>query len=458
MGLFSWLTGSRSAEPVRASKRELANARVGVEPLSSQFSRIGGNLTPEAVSSILLEADGGNIQRLTDLSNESRQKDCTLHSVLQTRELSLGGLEWQVNPADESRRRSKKVAEFCDAALRQCDTFGRALQDLQGAPYYGHSTDELIWARDVRYVVPSMFSHIQQRRFEFRESDGRLCLSGQNGLGPIAVDLTSQTPGKFITHQPRINGDVPAREGLSRVLMWAALFRNWDIRSWMELGEMGWKPTRIGVYKKGADDADIDALYEVLARLTSSWWAGLPDTTDVRIEWPKGNPVGSTHSELAAFLGAEMAKAVLGQTLTTEAGKNGARSLGDVHDRVRRDILEADARSIEQTITGQLIAPMVAMNFGRNEPVPEFRFVTAETANLESFSKAMSDLGPVLRLPARWAREQIGAPEPIEGEELIGTWSNIPIDPKTGMPEDPDTGDASGQDDATEGNNESASE
>lgn len=439
MGLFSRLLGSFSREEKpRALRRDLAVAHVGQEPLSMQFQRIGGNLTPAIVSSIIVQADGGDQSRLVDLENEARQKDCTLHSVLQTRELSLLALEWQINPREETRRKSVKVAEFCCEALEQCLSFSRALQDLQGAPYYGHATQEVLWGRDGRFVIPREFSHIQQRRFEFRQSDGRLCLSPNNGLGTQSVDLLRDvTPGKFVQHQPRINGDVPAREGLGRVLMWAALFRNWDIRDWMQLGEMGWKPTRLGVYKKGASDDDIDALYAVLQKLTSSGWAGLPDTTDVRIEWPKGNSIGDTHKSLANFLGDEMAKAVLGQTLTTSAGEKGARSLGDVHDRVRRDILEADARAIEQTINSQLIAPMVRMNFGANEEVPVFSFVTAETANIESFGKAMADLSPVLRLPAKWAREQIGAPEPDEDDELLGAWQDIPIDPETGMPADP---------------------
>jgi len=452
MGLFSRLTSAfrreDSAIVQAASRRDLAAGRVGEESLSMQFQRIGGNLTPQMVSSIIVQADSGDQSRLVDLSNEARQKDCTLHSVLQTRELSLNSLEWQVNTAEESRRKSRKVAEFCEEALKACDSFGRALQDLQGGPYYGHSTDEVLWIKDGRNVIPGEFAHIHQRRFEFRQSDGRLCLSGCNGLGDFPVDLIVDQPaGKFIQHQPRINGDVPAREGLSRVLMWVALFRNWDIRDWMQLAEMGWKPTRLGKYKKGADSKDIDALYAVLARLTSSAWAGLPDTTEVLIEWPKGNAVGSTHKELADFLGAEMAKAVLGQTLTTDSGEKGARSLGDVHDRVRRDILESDARAIEQTINRQLIGPMVRMNFGNAEVPPEFKFVTAETANVESFANAMAKLAPVARIPAAWAREQIGAPEPDDNDELLGPWSDVPIDPKTGMPAEPEDSEEPAKDD-----------
>jgi phage gp29-like protein len=444
MGLFSRLANAFTGrEPVvaqTASKRELSGAKVGQEPIWMQFQRIGGSLTPQMVSAIIVQADSGDQSRLVDLANESRQKDCTLHSVLQTRELALNGLEWQVEPADKSRRKSRKVAEFCEESLRNCPTFGRSLQDLQSAVYYGHSVDETMWGRDGRFTVPVEFTHIQPRRFEFRQSDGRLCLLPRNGLGDVSVDLIVDQPfGKFVQHQPRINGDVPAREGLSRVLMWAALYRNWDIKSWLQLGEAGWQPTRLGYYKKGADNEDIAALAEVLQHLTAAGWASLPDTTELKIEWPKNAIAGSTHREFADFLAGEMAKAVLGQTLTTEAGDKGARSLGDVHDRVRRDVLEADAKSIEYTEDRFVIAPMVLMNFGRSETPPRFKFITAETANVESFCNAMAKFAPIARIPAGWARVQIGAPEPTDDEELLGAWSDIPIDPKTGLPSEPDS-------------------
>lgn len=407
--------------PAQAAQRDYMVASVGNEALSNQFSRIGGNLTPQAVTSIIQQADSGDQQRLVDLENESRQRDCTLHAVLQTREQALNGLEWQVVTEEPEKRRSRKVAEFCQESLKVCPSFALSIQYLQGAVYYGHSVEEVIWRRDGRYIIPGRFDHVQPRRFEFSQNDGRLRLLPNNGLGGKAVDLIRDQPlGKFIQHQPRINGDVPAREGLGRVLMWAALFRNWDIRSWVQLGETAWQPTRLGYYKKGADPKDIEALYAVLRKLTASGWAGLPDTTDVKIEWPKNGVTGSTHKELADFMGAEMAKAVLGQTLTTEAGDKGARSLGDVHDRVRRDVLEADARAVEYTINQLLIAPMVRMNFGASEPVPHFRFITAETANVESFCGAMKDAAPIMRIPAAWARAQIGAPEPDEDEEILG--------------------------------------
>jgi phage gp29-like protein len=447
MGMFSWLSRRQVADPKAAVPKQLSKSAVGPLPLSIQFQRIGGNLTPQQVSSIIVAADVGDNRRLIDLSNEARQKDCHLHSVLQTRELSLNALEWQIVPADDGKRRSQKCAEMVEDALKNCATFSPSIEHLQGAPFHGYDVEEVLWIKDGRYIIPGEVCHIHQRRLGFHWEDGVLKLrEGDLNLGLPTINLMTDFPaGKFIQHQPRINGDVQCREGLARVLVWAALFRNWDVRDWMQLGEMGWKPTRIGSYKRTANDEDIEALEEILSRLTTSGWATKPDDCEIQLEWPKGNGQQSTHKELADFMGAEMSKATLGQTLTTEAGKNGARSLGDVHDRVRRDILEADARAVANTINKCLIGPMCKMNFGNEAPCI-FKFVTAETVNVESFANAMDKLAPILKLKATWARSQIGADEPDEDDELVGTWSeDVPIDPETGLPLDPDKQKASGK-------------
>jgi phage gp29-like protein len=78
------------------------------------------------------------------------------------------------------------------------------------------------------------------------------------------VDLrTWFAPGKVLFYQPRVTGAEPNREGLARVLVWAALFRNWSVRDWVQLGELAWKPWRIGTYD-GADEKAISTLKTIL--------------------------------------------------------------------------------------------------------------------------------------------------------------------------------------------------
>jgi phage gp29-like protein len=52
----------------------------------------------------------------------------------------------------------------------------------------------------------------------------------------------------------------------------------------------------------------------------------------------------------------------LGQTLTTEPGERGARSLGEVHLAVREDIVRQDAQALMALVNGQLIPWIVELN------------------------------------------------------------------------------------------------
>lgn len=445
-----WASGASHAIEVRGTRDPRRGAVITQLPLYLQMQRIGGNVTPAQVSEIIRQADLGRMYQLMDLANESRQRDCHLQSVLQTRELAVAGLEWQVVPriakgAKKARLRDTKAAEFVQEKLREAKEFPTLLAHLIGAKYYGYSVAEIFWKKDGEHVVPSHFEAVPQRRFIFDIKTGDLnwCdLSG--GMTYPGVNLQREYPGRFIQFQPRVNGDVPCREGLVRVLMWVALFRNWDLRDWMTLAELAWKPWRTGSYEKNAQDEDIDNLTTVLEGMTANGVAVYPNTTEVKIEWPKAAPKGgSTHKELFDAMGAEMSKAVVGQTLTTEQGARGSQALGRIHNEVRRDLLEADARDVAAIIERDIIEPMVRMNFGEDVKVPKLEFITDDSADVAALATAMEKLcGPNVRLRVSQAhvRDVAGIPEPEEGEELCGPDPNddeddAEDDPKPG--EDP---------------------
>lgn len=393
-------------------------------PLSLQLLRLGGAITPQQVSEIYRLADVGYMWQLQDLSNESRQKDGHLQSILGTRENALKGLRWQLVCDEKARKKDRRAAEWCEKAIRASKNFPDLVAHLNGAVFHGYGVAETLYHVVDGRLAPKAFKPIPPRRFVFEQSEGRLQQWDAYGgsLAPYpGVDLMARYPGKFLTHQPRVNGDVPVREGLNRVLNWAALFRNWDIRDWLSLGELAWKPWRMGTYKKGADKTSIDNLRSILRQMSASGVATKPEDAQIEIHWPKGNTVGGTHKELAEFLGGEMSKAVLGQTLTTEAGSRGARSLGEVHDKVRRDILEGDALDVAACITRDLVAPLIAMNFGDTVDVPQFVFVTVDGVNLKDYSAAILNFQKAgLRIKASDVRDVAGFSEPDDDDELLG--------------------------------------
>lgn len=427
------LVGRRQIEERAPSHN--ASPRLIVEqlPISLQLQRIGGSLTPIAVSRIIREADLGRMWQLMDLANDARQKDCTLQSVLGTREMALSGLDWDVTPPEGATRlKDKKAAEFIEEALKQAVAPDSAPSEIVGFPdlvkhivggqYFGYAVGETLFGKDGGYVVPTGWSCIAPRRFAFDPDTGQLLQWDIAAGQRKGIDLLAAYPGKFIQFHSRVNGDIACREGLVRVLMWAALFRNWDIADWLKLAELAWKPWRTGKYQKGASKEDKDGLLSMLEQMTTSFVGIFPETATPEIHWPpSATGTGrTTHEALADFMGAEMAKAVLGQTLTTEQGKVGSQALGRVHNEVRKDILEADARAIASVLRRHLIGPLVRLNFGDGVAIPEFKFLTKDPVDLMAFSTGVANLvNAGLKVPGSWVREQIGMPEPDEGDEDV---------------------------------------
>lgn len=432
--------GEVVGEERAATRRDVGDPRVIQPlPLSLQLQRIGGGLTPIQVSEILRLADTGYVYRLVDLANESRQKDAHLQSVLQTREIALQGLPWQVRPLKTAgRKKDKKQAEFVEDALRACVAppglpttlvgFEGLIAHLAGGDYHGHAVSETIFDKVDGKIVPRAFSALGQRRFVFDLADGSLKqwdATGGTGVTYPGVDLQKAYPGKFIQFLPRIVGDVQCREGLVRPLMWAALFRNWDLRDWLTLAELAWKPWRTGTYAEGATDADIANLRNALEQMTATGVAVFRDTATANVHWPANGGRGtSAHKELFDAMGAEMSKAVLGQTETTQASTSSGYAQAKVHNEIRKDIRDARARALAEVIRRDLIAPLVWMNFGPDAPVPTFEFLTEDSVDLVAFSQMLVNVrNPVvgMRIPAAWARGRLGIPEPeSDDEEVLG--------------------------------------
>lgn len=394
-------------------------------PIYAQLQRIGGSLTPLDVSAIMREADTGRMARLMDLANEARQKDCHLQSILATNEESIAGLPWALELPDDAKLKERKAADWIEQQLRSCRSFSRFVAHHAGAVYYGHAVSEILWAKvDGGRLAPVEFCPIAPRRFLYEAEEGRLCWCDENaGMPYPGVDIRAAHPEKFVVSQPRVNGDVPCREGLVRVLMWAALFRNWALSDWLKLGEIAWKPWRTASYGKDqSGDDEIDEIIAKLEQMSSTGVAVLPETVKVSVEWPKGAPVGGgMHKDLFTLIGSEMSKATLGQTLTTEQGERGARSLGEVHDEVRKDLRENRSGSVAEDVTRDVVERMYRLNFADGIRAAKFVFLTDDAHDLAQFSAAMKALTEAgLRIPSVWVRDELGIPEPDEDEECIG--------------------------------------
>lgn len=394
--------------------------------------RIGGNITPGAINQVLSEADAGRPARLVDLTHECRQRDSHLQAILQVRELAMQALAWDVVPPEGALKRDRKVANFCKDALAAMSGFPELVAHLTGeSSLFGYAYSETMWAKYGAAIVPVLAKPISSRRFIFTQSEGRLVFT-QSPQAIVGIDLIAEYPGKFIQVRRRINGDVPAREGLCRTLVWGALFRNWSTADWLKLAEGFWKPWRTAKFTKpDPQPEDVNRLKQVLTGMLASGVAVVPDFADLDVHWPQFPPTGSAgspHAELLGYMAREMSKAVLGGTDTVEPGNNGARASTEVRNEVRKDIRNADALALAAEIKRHLLAPMVQMNFGDGATVPEFQFLTEDPADIAKFSLSMLNLRNAgLKIPASYVYDQTGMSPPKADEELLG--DGLPMTP-----------------------------
>lgn len=434
MGLFSWFKAALS--PAKVTRGAPV---VREKPLWEQFQRIGGGIGPLDVSFILQEADAGQPARLIDLGNEGREKDGHFQSVAGTRDRAVALCDLAfVEAPHNARLKDKKAEEFCYRIVDEFENWPLLIEHLTASWYAGHSTAELLWKKTKDgFLLPYRAKPVHQRDFIFDDL-GQLRYARFMG-DSVGADILADNPGRIIQVQRRIVGDVPVREGLIRILVWAALLRNWTLRDWVALGEIGWKPWRLGTYEPGTQQEEIDALTRAMERIGSTGVGIFPKNTEAKIEWPKGIAAGtagsSTHRELFDALAREMSKAVLGQTTSVEPGPNGDRASTQTRDLIRLDIRESDAVSVAAALRAHLFAPAIALNMSEGALVPVPWFQTDEATDQLKFSQAVEKLvGAGVRIPAKWVRDEVGMPEPLEGEEVL-------VPPQPTPKGDPDGGD-----------------
>ncbi|GBC93606.1 hypothetical protein HRbin15_02106 [bacterium HR15] len=135
-------------------------------------------------------------------------------------------------------------------------------------------------------------------------------------------------------------------------------------------------PTLIGVYRRGLPPSQQDELLRALDRVQQETAMVVPEDVEVRaLELKQAG--ADSYAEAITYHNAEIAKSLLGETLTTDEGQRvGSLALGQVHLKVLQTQLKAlRADLAERVMQHQIIRPLLQLNFGT---APEPRFVWDE--------------------------------------------------------------------------------
>lgn len=282
------------------------------------------------------------------------ERDTHAWSVLQKRKHQLIGREWIVKPGGEDAI-DIKAADFVRENL---DTlpFDQICLDLLDATLKGFSISEVDYEFDGNYIVATGVRTLDQRRFVFdRDWKPRLLTMSDPSLGQALPER------KFMIHRFGVKGNNPYGLGLGTRLFWPVLFKRNGVSYWQRFLERFASPIPVGKHPNYGS-AQQRELMRTLAQMNHRSAITVPLGTELEtFESKRSGTVD--YSTWGKFWNAEISKAVLGETLTTEMGDSGARAASETHLDVLDMLIDSDADLLSGTLNGQLIEWITRANF-----------------------------------------------------------------------------------------------
>lgn len=369
------MSDSNSRVPGRIGRVALRGevATIASDPTRWLF---GSRLTP--VDEVLTKRGGS--QGLAVY--EELERDAQVSAVLQKRRMAVIGREWHVRPGDDSAP-AAAVAELVETAFKALP-FNRLVEDALAALLTGVSVQEVMWEQRGAQLLPARLIARSPRRFGFRVGD-----DGMPELRLLTrasiLDGEPVPERKFLVHRFGGRYDDPWGLGLGNRLYWPVYFKRQGVGFWMGALEKFGQPTSLGKYPVGATEDQQTTLLKALGAIASDAGVIIPEGMSVELLEAKRTGSFDSYQTLARYMDDDIAKVVLGETLSTNAGENGSRALGQVHNQVRLEIVKADADALSDALNQQLVRWIVELNApGYAGPMPEIWWEVQEAEDLNA--------------------------------------------------------------------------
>lgn len=197
------------------------------------------------------------------------------------------------------------------------------------------------------------------------------------------------------------------------------IYKRGTIGDWAQFSEIFGMPIRKYTY----DAADPEALHNAM-EASKAQGGGMdffcPENTNLEFV-ETGNTTGSSglYSTFVDRCNAEISKAVLGNTLTTEASKTGTQALGTVHQNIEEELVEQDALAILNLLNYDMTDLFASL--GVNTEGGEFVYVEeTDLKQVKSRAELLEKAINVFNLPLEddYLYEQLNVEKPDNYDQL----------------------------------------
>ncbi|HFU0598577.1 TPA: DUF935 family protein [Escherichia coli] len=379
---------------------EMQSTALDIPQIASRYvEHPASGITPNRAAQCLRGAERGDLIAQSDLAADIEEKDTHLFAELGKRRLAIQGVPWSIEPPPNANANEKKDAEMLDEYLHSADWFDAMLFDATDAILKGYSCMEIEHG-----MLGKM--HII-RAIRWRDS-GHFCLNPDD-LSELRLRDGSHAgvafqPFGWIVHQSRSRTGYGGATGLVRTLIWPFIFKNYSVRDLAEFLEVYGLPMKVGKYPSGATPEQKSALMRAVMDIGRRTGGIIPAGMSLEFQ-AAANGQADPFETMISWGERSISKAILGGTLTTEAGDKGARSLGEVHNEVRREIRDSDLRQLAATLNRDLVYPLYALNTTHTIDIrrlPRICFQTKEPGDITKITSAVMQLSTGMDISDPW--------------------------------------------------------
>ncbi len=428
----------------RSGRRTMALEQVIRPQVRDRWSGlILRGLTPDRIITILQSAFTGSFvgqQALFDLMEDTWPR---LKKNLNELKRAIEMADWHAEafalpekkPSAQAEAKRDLLAQAIKTFLPRPEadeaSYGSMIYDLCDAVGKGVSVQEIYWELRAKYagagpaIVPRAAKWVPPRYYGYYGLDPELQLS-PTGFGS---DWGPFPPDKFIIAFFKTKTGHPLTGALLRSLATMWLGANFSYDWALNLAQLFGLPFRWVEYDPSRKDL-LDDICAMLENMGSAGWGAFPAGTKFQMHEAVKNAAETPAAFLMKLADTAADLLILGQTLTGDAGKQGSRALGEVHQDVRQDVLTYVASWAASKLNETLVPSLMRLNYGDNEEDPKLvcEIITVQDAKMlaERDQILIGELGmPVAR---KWLYDRHDIPIPGPTDDVFEVAQVKPIE------------------------------
>lgn len=330
------------------------------------------NAEPDDWFRIMQNADSGDTGPMMDLFSDARDRDSHLDGVVRKRVQQMMGRPFVFHPP-VGYERDKEAIDACTfvsrALLEESRGFRSQLCGLMAGAVYGYAVSKIRWRTN---GAAERIPHLEwehPNRFGWDRETRKLGFYSGPYRSHYSIKPLSDYPDCFVAHVPMGGrSDYPWRRGPMRSCIIPSFIKRQGLRFWLVAAEKYGQPKPYAIVPPGIDDdgqsnaSTIAVVQESLNKLNSTHWAAtFTKGIEIGNIEGAGTVTGEVQKGLIDWAEMTMSIAILGQNLSTKV-EGGSFAAAEAHRFVAGDLHLADAVELAETISQQIVEPLIRYN------------------------------------------------------------------------------------------------